>query len=120
MSDLRIEFCKSKACADRWAEEVELLQEEMKRVKVFFQTRAEHWTARAAMVGTTISTNDPTMAEGLRAFAHEQAAQFSAMKARCEHLWRYVAEYVALGTGEVVPAEAKTIDDDIDIVVAAE
>jgi hypothetical protein len=29
MSDLQIEFCKSKACADHWAEEVELLQEEM-------------------------------------------------------------------------------------------
>jgi hypothetical protein len=39
-TDLRIEFCKSKARADHWAEEVELLQEEMKRVKMFFEKRA--------------------------------------------------------------------------------
>jgi len=36
-TDLRIEFCKSKASADRWREEVELLREEMARTKRFFQ-----------------------------------------------------------------------------------
>jgi hypothetical protein len=35
-TDLRIEFCKTKARADRWCEEVELLREEMGRVKRFF------------------------------------------------------------------------------------
>jgi len=117
--DLRIEFCKSKARADRWAEEVKLLQEEMKRVKLFFQTRAENWTERLN-VGKAQGENDPAMDEGLRAFASEQAAQFREMRSRCEYLWRYVASYVALGEGEVVPAEAQAADDDIEVAETGE
>jgi hypothetical protein len=115
--DLRIEFCKSKARADRWAEEVELLQEEMKRVKHFFKTRMEQWQSKAAAVSETLGVS-PVMAEGLRAFASEQALQYSAMRAHCEHLWRHVAEYIALGTGDVVPLSEQDIDDDIDVVVS--
>jgi hypothetical protein len=88
----------------------------MKRVKLFFQTRAENWAFQAKAV----STSDPTMVEGLRAFAHEQAVQFRTMRSHCEHIWRYVAEYVALGNGEVVPTELTTVDDDVEVVVAAE
>jgi hypothetical protein len=36
-TDLRIEFCKSKASADCWCEEVELLREEMAQTKWFFK-----------------------------------------------------------------------------------
>ena len=110
--DLRIEFCKSKACGDRWAEEVELLQEEMKRVKWFFETQAGRWAAHAGAVGKTNPVTDLAMAEGLRAYANEQSAQFHVMRSRCEHLWRYVDVYVALGWGEVVPKEAEGGDED--------
>jgi len=51
--DLQIEFCKSKAHADHWAEEVELLQEEMKWVKWFFETQACCWAAHVDAVGKT-------------------------------------------------------------------
>jgi hypothetical protein len=115
-SDLRIEFCKSKARADRWAEEVELLQEEMKRVKYFFKTRMEQWQSKAAAVSKTLGMS-PAMAEGLRAFASEQAVQYNVMCSHCEHLWQYVAEYIALGAGDVVPPSAQDIDDDIEVVV---
>ncbi|KAG1866963.1 hypothetical protein C8R48DRAFT_599724 [Suillus tomentosus] len=37
---LRIEWCKSRAHASRWAEEVELLQEEMRRVAEFLSWHA--------------------------------------------------------------------------------
>lgn len=36
----RIEWCKSRARASRWAEEVELLQEEMRRVAEFLSWHA--------------------------------------------------------------------------------
>ena len=110
--DLRIEFCKSKSHADRWEEEVKLLQEEMKRVTAFFQTRADHWAANADAVGSTIPVSDSGTAEGLRAFANEQAVLFRAMKTHCNYLWRYVGEYVALGQGEVVPVEAQQVGGD--------
>jgi hypothetical protein len=110
--DLRIEFCKSKARADRWAEEVELLQEEMKRVKMFFETRASQWAAHSKAV---TPVNDPALAEGLRAYANDQSTQFRAMRCHCEHIWRYVEEYVALGREEVVPSEALRDSEDDDV-----
>jgi len=97
--DLWIEFCKSKACGDRWAEEVELLQEEMKRVKQFFETQAGHWAAHVDAVGKTNPVTDLAMAEHLCAYANERSAQFHAMQSCCKHLWQYVDAYVAAGTG---------------------
>jgi hypothetical protein len=47
-TDLHIEFCKSKASADRWHEEVELLREEMARTKQFFKFRSSEWSALAS------------------------------------------------------------------------
>jgi hypothetical protein len=44
-TDLHIEFCKSKASADRWHEEVELLREEMAWTKHFFKFRLSEWSA---------------------------------------------------------------------------
>jgi hypothetical protein len=110
--DLRIEFCKSKARADRWAEEVELLQEEMKWVNWFFETQACRWAAHADAVGKTNPVTDLAMAEGLCVYANEQSAQCRTMRSRCEHLWRYVDAYVALGRGEVVPKEAEGGDEE--------
>jgi hypothetical protein len=113
--DLQIESCKSKACADRWAEEVELLQEEMKCVKLFFETRASQWAAHAKAVGKLTPVNDLALAEGLCAYANNQATQFCAMRCHCEHIWRYVEEYVALGQEEVVPSEALRDSEDDDV-----
>ena len=110
--DLWIEFCKSKAHTDWWAVEVELLQEEMKWVKQFFKTQACHWAAHADAVGKTNPVTDLAMAEGLRAYVNEQSAQFHMMQLCCEHLWRYIDAYVALGWGEVVPKEAEGGDEE--------
>jgi hypothetical protein len=84
----------------------------MKRVKRFFETQARRWAAHADDVGK-MNVTDLVMAEGLRAYAKEQSAQFCAMRLRCEHLWRYVNAYVvALGQGGVVPKEAEGGDED--------
>ncbi len=40
---LRIEWCKTHACAHCWHEEVILVEEEMKRVKAFFAYEARTW-----------------------------------------------------------------------------
>jgi hypothetical protein len=54
----------------RWAEEVELLQEEMCRVTCFLRWHASWWNQKIAeqMLGTT-AAND----EGLGAYAYRQA-----------------------------------------------
>ncbi|KAG2030597.1 hypothetical protein BDR03DRAFT_1016987 [Suillus americanus] len=43
---VRVEWCKARARAMRWAEEVELLQEEMCRVLQFFWWQATWWDER--------------------------------------------------------------------------
>ena len=115
-SDLHIEFCKSKVHADRWAEEVELLQEEMKQVKYFFKTHMEQWQLKVAAVSKTLGMS-PAMAEGLCTFVSEQVVQYNIIHSHCEHLWQYVAEYIALGAGDVVPPSAQDVDDNIEVVV---
>jgi hypothetical protein len=88
-----------------------LLQEEMKRVKAFFQSRASRWEEHAEAAGSISRSVDPAMVEGLRAFAREQSTQFCEMRSYCEYLWRYVETFVALGRGNVVPPEAEGDDE---------
>lgn len=85
-TDLRIEFCKSKASTDRWREEVELLREEMARTKRFFKFRSSEWSALASSqpCGTP---GDKAEVEGRRAYALEQAAQFNCMHDCYVSLW---------------------------------
>ncbi|RDB18343.1 hypothetical protein Hypma_000426 [Hypsizygus marmoreus] len=107
---LCIEWCKSKARADRWSEEVQLLLEEMRRIAQFFESRAEQWDRRAQVV----TAADEGIERGLHAYATQQAWQFRAMKARCQHVWRFVPQYVQIGLGiDVVPPELDTELDTI-------
>ncbi|KAJ7733877.1 hypothetical protein B0H14DRAFT_2639505 [Mycena olivaceomarginata] len=45
---VRIEWAKTRARAMRWAEEVDLLEEEMRRIRQFLVWRAEWWKAKTA------------------------------------------------------------------------
>lgn len=81
-TDLRIEFCKTKARAGRWREEVELLREEMERVKRFFKTRSSQWLSLAPGNFDVFPVDQATI-EGQRAYALEQSAQFERMYAHC-------------------------------------
>lgn len=66
---LRIEWCKACVRSMRWAEEVELLQEEMRRVSCFLKWHATWWQKKiAAHMLATAADN-----EGLSAYACRQA-----------------------------------------------
>ncbi|KAF5375506.1 hypothetical protein D9615_009182 [Tricholomella constricta] len=108
---LRIEWCKSKARADRWSEEVQLLLEEMRRVLEFFESMAVKWEQRPAAM--CFVEKDGAMLEALHAYAARQASQFRSMKDHCSYIWRFVPQYVELGLGvDVVPPELNELDDD--------
>ncbi|KAG2144236.1 hypothetical protein DEU56DRAFT_937900 [Suillus clintonianus] len=66
---VRIEWCKSRARALRWMEEVELLTEEMGRVIRFFGWEVQRWEERISRCVGESSANT----EGLRAYAARQA-----------------------------------------------
>ncbi|TFK59371.1 hypothetical protein BDN72DRAFT_945939, partial [Pluteus cervinus] len=86
---LRIEWCKARARAHRWQEECQLIVEEMRRVKEFFQYEVKQWQERA--VGAITG--------GHRAYALRQAEIRTRLYIRCTENWARVDEYLELGTG---------------------
>ena len=65
MLAIRIEWCKIRARARRWAEEVELLFEEQRCILQFLRWQAKWWMDRQDLV----VTDDSAISEGLRAYA---------------------------------------------------
>ncbi|KAG2746737.1 hypothetical protein P692DRAFT_201840841 [Suillus brevipes Sb2] len=83
---LRIEWCKSRARANRWAEEVELLQEEMRRVADFLSWHAGWWEEQATRRAALAAPEE----EGIRGYAKRQAALRRAMRDRFQEMWSIV------------------------------
>jgi hypothetical protein len=69
LSGVRIEWCKTRARALRWTEEVELLKEEMVRVVRFFNWEVQRWEERRSRCVGESSAD----IEGLQAYAARQA-----------------------------------------------
>ncbi|TFK60098.1 hypothetical protein BDN72DRAFT_779845 [Pluteus cervinus] len=101
--DLRIEWCKSRARAKRWQEEILLLQEEMKRVLLFLENEATTWKSRAAFQQEERSTRS----EGMHAYAFQQAMLREELKAHFQTMWKGVDELVRL-KGKVEETSRKT------------
>jgi hypothetical protein len=96
---LRIEWVRAKARAERWQEEVVLLDEEMRRVIDFGLWKAEWWSTQAnkccslpnplsdsadALLSPPLSED---LQEGLRAYAAEHEALERAMTANLQQKW---------------------------------
>jgi hypothetical protein len=65
---VRIEWAKARARYLRWSEEVQLLKEEMRRVRKTLEWEARQWEGR-----TEPWTADAAAAEGIMAYAMRQA-----------------------------------------------
>ncbi|KAF9460988.1 hypothetical protein BDZ94DRAFT_1168522, partial [Collybia nuda] len=89
------EWCKARARAHRWQEECLLLQEEMRRIEQYFQWQADWWVAR----GSGASNSDPTVTQGMVAYAHRQNDIRRDMLALCVETWKDLEEYSSLGSG---------------------
>jgi hypothetical protein len=76
---LRVEWAKAMARADRWEEDVVLLDEEMRRILVFCYWKAAWWMEQVPL---REGVSGP-LAEGLRAYAEEQAD----MERRIHSVW---------------------------------
>ncbi|KAF8834341.1 hypothetical protein BDN67DRAFT_1048589 [Paxillus ammoniavirescens] len=82
MEDMCIEWCNARACVMRWSEEVELLVEEMRRVREFLEWEATLWEKRAE----EFNSLDVVLAGGYHAYAKRQAALRRSLADKC-HLW---------------------------------
>lgn len=86
MIGLRIEWCKARAREARWAEEVLLLSEEMRRTQVFLEWEKDQWMQRAS--ARTFETDADC--EGSAAYAKRQAALRAGTLAAFESLWQTI------------------------------
>ncbi|KAL1948716.1 hypothetical protein VTO73DRAFT_10522 [Trametes versicolor] len=91
---LRVEWCKARARARRWSEEVDLLLEEMRRVIVYHEWERARWSS---LTGTRFGQDRPDYREGFDAYAIRQAATRRSMRDFCRQAWRHVPDWVELG-----------------------
>ncbi|KAF7965473.1 hypothetical protein HWV62_43305 [Athelia sp. TMB] len=96
---LRIEWCKMRARAMRWSEEVLLLREEMRRVQAFFAWHACWWEQQADRL-PDLSVEDD---EGIAAYAARQAFVRRSMARSFDTLWR--AEWPSIDEGAYAGSE---------------
>jgi hypothetical protein len=89
---LQIEWVKARAKAMCYAEETDLLEEEMCRMLQFFQWHADWWRAR---VGSRAAQQDEVLREGHGSYTLKQAACQDGMCAGFENQWRRLAGLVA-------------------------
>ncbi|KAJ6585954.1 hypothetical protein B0H19DRAFT_1250699 [Mycena capillaripes] len=92
---LRIEWAKARARARRWTEEVDLLEEEMRRILVFLEWKAQWWRERKGLRPDI--AEDAEMVEGFNAYAERQSSIQEKMKQRFETNWSDVATWIAMG-----------------------
>jgi hypothetical protein len=100
---LRIEWCKARARAQRWLEEVQLLSEEMRRVLVFLQWKVGVWKARASFLQKDLEAAESSTDEllgsgqllcsridGVQAYAYRQASIQQSLHDQFKVLWSTV------------------------------
>ncbi|TFY52492.1 hypothetical protein EVJ58_g9986, partial [Rhodofomes roseus] len=95
---LRIEWCKTRARAKRWQEDIELVREEMRRVLAYHKYKADEWESKANVRPAL----PDDYREGVSAYAHRQADIRTTMQSICEKAWRYVGTWIALEKGLMV------------------
>ncbi|KAF7974583.1 hypothetical protein HWV62_11966, partial [Athelia sp. TMB] len=81
--ELRIQWCKARARAHRWSEEVFLLLEEMTRVQLYHTWHANWWEEQSLARASLTSEES----EGFAAYAFRQAAIRIALRDACASAW---------------------------------
>ncbi|KAJ7919816.1 hypothetical protein B0H13DRAFT_2320104 [Mycena leptocephala] len=117
-----VEWMKARARVARWREEVILLEEEMQRVLEFCTWKAQWWRKRVTPVRPdSRGTICPQLAEGLRAYAREQAHWEESWAATWERKWAPVRPHADLVVRDhllditedlLVPLEVELDDED--------
>ncbi|KAJ7469942.1 hypothetical protein B0H11DRAFT_2159271 [Mycena galericulata] len=82
---LRVEWAKTRARAWRWTEEVDLVEEEMRRVGEFLTWRAEWWLELLDQRPDVLL--DPVLREGFTAYARRQSKIQKDLRDRFQKTW---------------------------------
>ncbi|KAJ2921594.1 hypothetical protein H1R20_g15500, partial [Candolleomyces eurysporus] len=96
---IRVEWGKSRARAQRYQEEIKLVQEEMNRTLRFFVWKAADWRSKGLAVWMKpISVEH---ADGLKAYAEHQAALYESLHNAFKLQWRRVPDLVKSANDEI-------------------
>ncbi|KAJ6457034.1 hypothetical protein C8R47DRAFT_996066 [Mycena vitilis] len=110
---LRMEWARTRALGLRNTEEVDLLEEEMRRTPEFLRWRADWWESRKIHQRKEERpdlVNNARQREGHDAYATRQARILRSIASRFEKKWAGVASMVAGGRAQVVVAEAEAAE----------
>ncbi|KAG1726203.1 hypothetical protein EDB19DRAFT_1914716 [Suillus lakei] len=80
---LHVEWCRARARAHQWEEEVQLLHEEMRHVLAFFKWQAVWWDVQ----GSRHTFGSPEIAEGAVTYAHRQASLQWSLAIHFRSIW---------------------------------
>ncbi|KAJ7785318.1 hypothetical protein DFH07DRAFT_726096, partial [Mycena maculata] len=114
---VRIEWAKTRARAMRWKEEVDLLEEEMRRTHAFHVWWAGWWRDRVGLRGL----EEGPQLEGDTAYALRQMAVQTTLAEQCAKEWRHLPDLIRRGRagelreeGVAVEGPVESDDDDRD------
>ncbi|KAJ7581288.1 hypothetical protein C8J56DRAFT_793853 [Mycena floridula] len=101
--EIRLQWLRARARANRWSEELLLLIEEMRRVLETFSWQANWWKQQQNRRNV-----EPSLSEGLNAYAKRQAALKEELSRRFQYLWRFNSLWLASGK---VPTQRRWFDE---------
>ncbi|KAJ7770736.1 hypothetical protein B0H16DRAFT_1306425 [Mycena metata] len=116
---LRIEWAKTRARFLRQSEQLDLLEEEMRRILQFLRWRAEWWDARAgqrphapedeaeAVPGVAYAPKHPAYTEGNVAYAKRQATILRTRAQQFEEMWVDAPDFISMGRTALGDGEAE-------------
>lgn len=94
--DLRVEWLRCRTRAARWKEEVQLLEEEMRRSIEYCRWKASWWEEQANRRARVTPSMLPHVAEGIAAYAFEQADDEREHEKQWEEKWSDIRKHTAL------------------------
>ncbi|KAG2113416.1 uncharacterized protein F5147DRAFT_744141 [Suillus discolor] len=104
---VRVEWCKSRARAMCWAEEIELLQEEMRRVLQFFDWQANWWDKQQ----DRLVCETAAQCEGLVAYANKQAHIQCQLALHFRVLWTPYLPQLSPPTSSLISTAVPSLDN---------
>jgi hypothetical protein len=106
-TDLCVEWLKCHARAARWKEEIQLLEEEMRRATQFYAWKGNWWEKQAHR-RTSISSH---LAKGIAAYATENATMEQCQLISWSNSWAAIRQRAAL----VLERHLKDKEDETDL-----
>lgn len=95
---MRIEWCEARARANRFSEEIELVEEEMRRTLAFLEWQAQWWRNQG---GDLTHIIDSKTREGLLAYRERQSALRLGLRDRFQEVWKGVPKFLEAGRAEL-------------------